>query len=131
MRYLLDTNILSDLIHNPQGRVGDRIREVGEALISTSIIVAAELRFGAAKNGSARLGAQVDAVLGPSMCWLSTCPAMLLTAPGRGLEVLPDQSEHPGVHSRSSTRCRATCLVWRAGARLTRATRAAPGVDFW
>jgi tRNA(fMet)-specific endonuclease VapC len=64
MRYLLDTNILSDLIRNPQGRVTGRIREVGEAQVVTSIIVAAELRFGAAKKGSARLTAQVEAVLG-------------------------------------------------------------------
>jgi tRNA(fMet)-specific endonuclease VapC len=64
MRYLLDTNILSDLIRHPQGRVASRIREVGEAQVATSIIVAAELRFGAAKKASARLTAQVDAVLG-------------------------------------------------------------------
>jgi tRNA(fMet)-specific endonuclease VapC len=64
MRYLLDTNIVSDLIRNPQGRVTSRIREVGEAQVATSIIVAAELRFGAAKKGSTRLSAQVEAVLG-------------------------------------------------------------------
>ncbi len=63
MRYLLDTNILSDLIRNPQGRVAQRIAEVGESLICTSIIVAAELRFGAAKAISPRLTAQVEAVL--------------------------------------------------------------------
>jgi len=63
MRYLLDANIVSDLIRNPQGRVTSRIREVGEARVATSIIVAAELRFGAAKKGSARLTAQVEAVL--------------------------------------------------------------------
>ena len=64
MRYLLDTNIVSDMIRNPQGRVTERIREVGEAQVATSIIVAAELRYGAAKKGSARLTAQVEAVLG-------------------------------------------------------------------
>lgn len=64
MRYLLDTNIVSDLIRSPQGRVTDRIREVGEAQVATSIIVAAELRYGAAKKGSLRLTAQVEAVLG-------------------------------------------------------------------
>ena len=63
MRYLLDTNIMSDLIRNPQGRVTGRIRELGEAQVATSIIVAAELRYGAAKKGSARLTAQVEAVL--------------------------------------------------------------------
>jgi tRNA(fMet)-specific endonuclease VapC len=64
MRYLLDTNIVSDLVRNPQGRVMQRIREVGEAQVCTSIIVAAELRYGATKKGSPRLTAQLDAVLG-------------------------------------------------------------------
>jgi tRNA(fMet)-specific endonuclease VapC len=64
MRYLLDTNIVSDLVRNPQGRVAQRIREVGEAQVCTSIIVAAELRYGAAKKGSPRLTAQLEAVLG-------------------------------------------------------------------
>jgi tRNA(fMet)-specific endonuclease VapC len=64
MRYLLDTNIVSELIRNPQGRVADRIRDVGEAQVATSIIVAAELRYGAAKKRSPRLTAQVEAVLG-------------------------------------------------------------------
>lgn len=64
MRYLLDTNIVSELLRNPQGRVADRIRDVGEAQVATSIIVAAELRYGAAKKRSPRLTAQVEAVLG-------------------------------------------------------------------
>jgi tRNA(fMet)-specific endonuclease VapC len=64
MRYLLDTNIVSDLVRNPQGKVAQHIRRVGEAQVSTSIIVAAELRYGAAKKGSPRLTAQLEAVLG-------------------------------------------------------------------
>lgn len=63
-QYLLDTNIVSDLVRNPQGGVTQRIREVGEGGVSTSIIVAAELRYGAAKKGSPRLTAQLEAVLG-------------------------------------------------------------------
>jgi tRNA(fMet)-specific endonuclease VapC len=63
MRYLLDTNIVSDLVRNPQGRIARRIREVGEAQVCTSIIVAAELRYGATKRGSRRLSAQLEAVL--------------------------------------------------------------------
>ena len=63
MRYLLDTNIVSDLIRDPQGRVTSRIREVGEAQVATSIIVAAELRFGAAKLASPRFSAAVEAWL--------------------------------------------------------------------
>jgi len=63
MRYLLDTNTVSDLIRNPQGRVFQHIRKVGEDKVCTSIIVAAELRFGAAKKGSPRLTAQLEGVL--------------------------------------------------------------------
>jgi tRNA(fMet)-specific endonuclease VapC len=64
MRYLLDTNAVSDLVRNPQGNVAQHIRKVGEAQICTSIIVAAELRYGAAKKRSPRLSAQLEAVLG-------------------------------------------------------------------
>ena len=64
MRYLLDTNVVSDLIRNPQGRVAQHIRNIGEAKVSTSIVVAAELRYGAAKKRSARLTTQLDVVLG-------------------------------------------------------------------
>jgi tRNA(fMet)-specific endonuclease VapC len=64
MRYLLDTNVVSDLVRSPQGRVAQHIRKVGEAQVSTSIIVAAELRYGAAKKRSPRLSAQLEAVLG-------------------------------------------------------------------
>jgi tRNA(fMet)-specific endonuclease VapC len=64
MRYLLDTNIIADLVRNPQGRVAERVREVGEKEVCTSIIVAAELRYGAEKKGSPRLTAQIEAILG-------------------------------------------------------------------
>jgi len=40
--YLLDTNILSDLVRQPQGVIARRIAEVGEETICTSIIVAAQ-----------------------------------------------------------------------------------------
>ena len=30
MRYRLDTNVVSDLVRNPQGQVTQRIREVGK-----------------------------------------------------------------------------------------------------
>lgn len=62
-QYLLDTNILSDLVRNPQGRVAAHIAQVGDDVICTSIIVAAELRFGAAKKGSERLTAQLESIL--------------------------------------------------------------------
>jgi tRNA(fMet)-specific endonuclease VapC len=68
MRYLLDTNIVSDLVRNPQGKVARHVRTVGEKHVCTSIIVAAELRYAANKKradkkGSPRLSSQLDAVL--------------------------------------------------------------------
>ena len=62
-RYLLDTNILSDLVRQPQGAAARRIEEVGEETICTSIIVAAELRFGAEKSDSDNLTDRVDLIL--------------------------------------------------------------------
>jgi len=62
-RFLLDTNIISDLVRNPQGRTAGKIAELGEDAVATSIIVAAELRYGAAKRGSARLAAQLESIL--------------------------------------------------------------------
>lgn len=62
-RFLLDTNIVSDLVRNPQGRTSAKIAELGEDAVATSIIVAAELRYGAAKKGSQRLAAQLEAIL--------------------------------------------------------------------
>jgi tRNA(fMet)-specific endonuclease VapC len=64
MRYLLDTNIVSDLGCNTQGKVARQVRRVGEKHVCTSIIVAVELRCGADKKGSPRLSPQLDAVLG-------------------------------------------------------------------
>ena len=61
--YLLDTSVLSHLVREPQGTVAERIAEVGEANVFTSVIVACELRYGAAKRGSRRLVRQVEAIL--------------------------------------------------------------------
>jgi tRNA(fMet)-specific endonuclease VapC len=62
-QYLLDTNILSDLIRHPQGRIAARIEDVGQQHVCTSIIVLAELRYGVAKRASARLAAQLALIL--------------------------------------------------------------------
>lgn len=62
-RFLLDTNIVSDVARFPQGVVADRIAEVGERHVCTSIVVAAELRYGAARRGSERLSERIKAVL--------------------------------------------------------------------
>jgi tRNA(fMet)-specific endonuclease VapC len=62
--YMLDTNIISDLIRNPQGKGARRIAKVGEQNICTSIVVAAELRYGCAKSGSTKLLKAVEDLLG-------------------------------------------------------------------
>ena len=61
--YLLDTNILSDLARNPHGIAARRLAAVGEDAVATSVVVAAELRYGAAKRGSPRLTERVEALL--------------------------------------------------------------------
>jgi tRNA(fMet)-specific endonuclease VapC len=63
-RYLLDTTILSDLIRNPQGKAARRIARAGEDNVCTSIIVAAELRYGCEKSGSTKLRKAVEDLLG-------------------------------------------------------------------
>lgn len=63
LRYLLDTNIISELVRSPQGPVADRIAEVGEDSICTSIIVAAELRYAAERSGSQQLAERLNLLL--------------------------------------------------------------------
>jgi tRNA(fMet)-specific endonuclease VapC len=62
--YLLDTSILSELVRRPQGRIAQRIAELGDNRVMTSIVVACELRYGAAKRESKKLLRQIDAILG-------------------------------------------------------------------
>ncbi|NOQ76374.1 MAG: PIN domain-containing protein [Methylococcaceae bacterium] len=63
-RYLLDTNILSDLIKNPRGVVAERMLSSGlEIYCCTSIIVACELRYGSAKKQSPKLSFNVEQIL--------------------------------------------------------------------
>ncbi|MBM3095014.1 PIN domain-containing protein [Ensifer sp. T173] len=62
--YMLDTSIVSELVRNPHGAVARRIAEVGPDAVCVSIITAAELRYGSAKKGSAKLSAQIEAILG-------------------------------------------------------------------
>ena len=62
--YLLDTNIVSDLVRNPQGPIAAHLRKVGESRVATSILVASELSYGAEKKASTRLTLQLEAVLG-------------------------------------------------------------------
>lgn len=61
--FLLDTNVISDLVRNPQGAAARRLAEVGDRDVATSVIVAGELRYGCRRKGSPRLTERVEAVL--------------------------------------------------------------------
>ena len=63
MRYLLDTNAVSQLIRRPGGRVAQRVAELEPGSFAINVIVAAELRYGAERRGSSRLTRQLEAVL--------------------------------------------------------------------
>jgi tRNA(fMet)-specific endonuclease VapC len=63
MVYLLDTNIVSHLLREPLGTITERIRTVGLSNIAVSIIVAAELKFGAVKRNSKSLTAGIRSFL--------------------------------------------------------------------
>jgi tRNA(fMet)-specific endonuclease VapC len=61
--YLLDTNILTELIKHPDGSVRKQIAEVGEENLCTSIVVACELRFGARKKNAPALTKRIEQLL--------------------------------------------------------------------
>lgn len=61
---MLDTNIISDFVQNPQGAVFDKIVEIRSDNLCVGIITAAPLRYNCALKGSSRLLQQVEAILG-------------------------------------------------------------------
>ena len=64
LKYLLDTNILSELIKQPHGNTAQKIASLeNEDSCCTSIIVACELRYGAYKKDSTLLTAKVNQLL--------------------------------------------------------------------
>jgi tRNA(fMet)-specific endonuclease VapC len=61
--FLLDTGIVSDLVRNPRGLVALRVTETGAGQIFTSVIVTAELRFGAVKRASPALSERIEGAI--------------------------------------------------------------------
>ena len=53
LRYMLDTNVVSQLVRRPGGEVAQRVAVLEPGSFAISIIVAAELRYGAHCRGSA------------------------------------------------------------------------------
>jgi tRNA(fMet)-specific endonuclease VapC len=62
-RYMLDTNIVSELARNPFGKCAKKLRKIGAEELCISIVTSAELRFGLLKRGSPQLYQQVEAIL--------------------------------------------------------------------
>ncbi len=133
--YLLDTNIVSDLVRNPQGPIAAHLRKAGESRVATSILVASELRYGAQKKGSARLTLQLESVLGALQVLPFESPADEFYGRIRvELEVLGEtdrvqwsfdrcsctfawphlgHGQHPGVQSRAPPQSRELAAVLR------------------
>ncbi len=61
--YLLDTNIVSDVLRNPKGAAASRLQQTPEGEIGVSIVVACELRFGVRKRRAAALEKLVEGFL--------------------------------------------------------------------
>lgn len=62
-RYLLDTNILSELIKQPASALAEKISNLHYDELCTSVLVACELRYGAQKRGSEKLTDKINALL--------------------------------------------------------------------
>ena len=60
---MFDTNVVSSIVREPEGVVARRAAALEPESIAISVIVAAELRYGAQRRGSVRLTRQLEAVL--------------------------------------------------------------------
>lgn len=70
LQYMLDTNVVSSLVTDPAGQVANRVASLDRRDFGASVIVAAELRYGAERRGSTRLSNQLNAVLSA----IDVCP---------------------------------------------------------
>jgi tRNA(fMet)-specific endonuclease VapC len=74
IEYLLDTNILSAMIRDPAGPVAVRFRTIQERC-ATSVLVAAELRYGLSRRSDQRLERRIEEML-------ERLPVLAFEAPG-------------------------------------------------
>jgi tRNA(fMet)-specific endonuclease VapC len=63
MLYMLDTNVVSAIMHDPYGSVATRLQQTNRDERAISIIVAAELHFGIAKRSSKLLAGRLEALI--------------------------------------------------------------------
>ncbi len=61
--YLLDTNIVSEVLRNPQGKAAARLQKVPDEELAVCIVAACELRFGAYKRKSTALYELIEGFL--------------------------------------------------------------------
>lgn len=61
--WMLDANMLSDLIRNPRGALLQHLSATEPDSVCTSIVVACELRFGARRKGSDAFTQRVEQLL--------------------------------------------------------------------
>jgi tRNA(fMet)-specific endonuclease VapC len=61
--YLLDTNIFSNMVLYPKGPAALKAATLSNTEVAISIVVASEIRFGLARNGSMRSAQMVKAML--------------------------------------------------------------------
>ncbi|HKU81329.1 MAG TPA: PIN domain-containing protein [Candidatus Tumulicola sp.] len=103
--------MVSDLVRNPQGAVARRVAEAGESHVCTSIVVAAELRYGVARRGSSRLASQVDAILGT----LDILPLQSPADVAYGDLRVHLESAGPPIRRERPSDCRASARAWLRG----------------
>jgi tRNA(fMet)-specific endonuclease VapC len=61
--FMLDTNIVSDLVRNPRGRVQHKLRHHGINAVCLSAVAVSEIRFGLIKRGSGDFTNRVENAL--------------------------------------------------------------------
>jgi tRNA(fMet)-specific endonuclease VapC len=68
-RYLLDTNIVSDVMRNPDGPAETALRKNAGAEIGISLVVKGEIVFGLVRNANAKGRKRFDALLEAIEVW--------------------------------------------------------------
>ncbi|MBB1248178.1 type II toxin-antitoxin system VapC family toxin [Rhizobium sp. G21] len=62
-RFMLDTNIVSDMLRNPQGHAVQRGEAEGKSALCLSVITACELKYGIYKRASQALRSRISVFL--------------------------------------------------------------------
>lgn len=61
--YLLDTNIVGEIVRNPNGNAAKRLSETADERVAISVIVCCEIEYGLALKGSTKLKQRSDAII--------------------------------------------------------------------